>query len=75
VPASACSVAWVEPKGPMAAAGLKPNDLILDFDGKTYKDVPQLGEAMSEKMPGKPVRFHVLREGETLELTATPKKW
>jgi len=72
LPPSACAISQVQPKGPAAKAGLRLNDILLCMDGRNYRDGYELGQAMSDKQPGEPVTFRVLRRGEVVEVTATP---
>lgn len=72
LPASAATVLLVKPDSPAAAAGLRPNDVILKLDGETYRDAFELWDAMSDKPAGKPVRFDLLRKGKNLSIRITP---
>lgn len=69
------------PKSAAAVAGLRVrpqpdgfavHDVILSVDGKSYRDAYELDEALTEKTPGKPVSFEILRRGRRMTLTATP---
>ncbi|MHC4134560.1 MAG: S1C family serine protease [Planctomycetota bacterium] len=72
LPACACTVAWVHPRGAAAKAGLKQHDIVMRLDGRTYPDPPLLGEAMSDLPPGKPVALEILRGGSKRTVQVTP---
>jgi S1-C subfamily serine protease len=70
LPKSACAVKDMLPHG--ARAGFLVHDVLLTADGHAYRDMYELREVLSEKPPGKPVTFEVLRRGERKALEATP---
>ena len=57
---------------PAAAAGLRPEDLIVELDGEPVADVGDLQRLMVVEKIGAPVRMLVLREGRELELSIVP---
>ncbi len=60
------------PESPAVRAGLQKNDRILAIDGRGV----ETWEAMTrivERSPNRPLRLTVLREGKTIQLTATPE--
>src|SRR5687768_1064152 len=52
-------------------AGLKAGDVIVEFDGKSIKDLYQYTDALQARQPGDTVKIIVLRDGARVELTAT----
>ncbi len=57
---------------PAAAAGLRPEDLIVELDGEPVADVGDIQRVMVVEKIGAPVRMLVLREGRELELSIVP---
>jgi len=72
LPAGACTIAWLHPRGPAAKAGLARYDIVTRLDGRAYPDPHLLGEAMSDVAPDKPVALEILRAGRKLTLQVTP---
>jgi serine protease Do len=64
-------VASVTPNGPAAAAGLKPSDVILKFDGDPVETMRNLPRAVASTPVGKTVDLEVQRAGEVIHLNAT----
>jgi aminopeptidase YwaD len=56
---------------PAAAAGLRPGDVVVEFDGKPVTDIYAYTYALQAKAPGDVVVIVVERGGERLSLTAT----
>src|SRR3954452_5518935 len=56
---------------PAQRAGLRPGDLILEFDGRTIASASDLGQAVLTRKPGDTVEVVVQRNGsrETLKVT------
>jgi regulator of sigma E protease len=67
------AVAQVQPGTPAAKAGLQAGDAISSVDGHAFHTVGTLLAYMQWDQ-GKPLELDVLRNGATLELTATPEK-
>ena len=61
----------VRADSPADKAGLKAGDIIVEFDGKTVKDLYEYTAALQARKPGDTVKLVVLREGARVELTAT----
>jgi hypothetical protein len=57
--------------GPAEAAGFKPGDVIIAFNGKSLKTLGDLGESLDESHAGDKVVVKVVRNGTPLELRAT----
>jgi len=62
-------VASVSPDGPAAAAGVKPSDVILEFDGQKIQHMRDLPRAVVETTIGKDVPVELLRDGKTVDVT------
>jgi len=65
-------VAEVQPGSPAAEAGFEPGDRFVIVDGvrvDTFSDVQRLVSGRA----GEPIVFVMMRNGEEIELTATPK--
>lgn len=54
----------VGPDTPAAAAGIKPGDLIVSYNGKDAKEVQKLRLDISNTPPGEKVKFDVIRKGK-----------
>jgi serine protease Do len=63
-------VAGVMPDSPAAMGGIRPGDVILEFEGRKTPEVPDLQRAVAETPPLKAARVTVFRAGrrETLEV-------
>src|SRR5262249_40986362 len=61
----------LEPNGPAAAAGLKRNDVIVEFDGWKVTDMQKFRLRVADTAPGKRVSLVVLRDGKRVPLTVT----
>jgi S1-C subfamily serine protease len=57
---------------PAAAAGLRPEDLIVELDGSPVSDVGDIQRLMVVERIGASVPVRVLREGRELELSLVP---
>jgi len=60
-----------DPAAPGAEAGIKPGDEILSMNGTAISSWEQ-ATAIIRESPGEPLEVEVLRNGATVELTATP---
>jgi len=61
----------VTPGSPAAKAGLKADDVMVEFDGKPIQNLYDFTYALRAKMPGDVVRVKVLRAGKPLEVPVT----
>jgi serine protease Do len=62
----------VAPNGPAALAGLRPNDVILAFDGQAI-DRPALFSWIASTAPvGRPVELEVWRDGQVQRVSVVP---
>jgi serine protease Do len=64
-------VAGVDDKGPAKPAGLKPGDVVVNFDGHDIKEMRDLPRIVADTPVGKQVDVVVIRKGkqETLKVT------
>ena len=63
-------IAEVTPGSPGEQAGLKPGDIVTEFDGKSVTDSRHLQLMVAEKPPGSRVSMKIVREGKEQTLTA-----
>jgi serine protease Do len=61
----------VEPKGPAAAAGIQPGDIITSVDGKPVKTGDDLVANISVRRPGTTARIGYMRDGKQSTATVT----
>lgn len=64
----------VTPNSAAGAAGLKPDDVITEFNGKPVQDRRSLKLMVSQTAPGSKVDVKVLRDGKTKTVTVTLKE-
>jgi S1-C subfamily serine protease len=69
---SGVEVVQVVDDSPAAAAGLRPEDLIVELDGKPVTDVGDIQRLMVVEKIGAAVAVRLLREGRELELQLVP---
>jgi serine protease Do len=53
--------------GPAAKAGIKPEDVVIEFDGKKIKGVQDFRLAVANTPPGQKVKVKVVRRGQEKE--------
>jgi len=53
--------------GPAAKAGLKPEDVVVEFDGKKIKNSQDFRLAVADTAPGRRVKVKVVRHGQDRE--------
>jgi serine protease Do len=58
-------------RGPAAQAGMKPEDVVVEFDGKKILSVQDLRLAVANTPPGRKVKVKVVRHGVDKELDVT----
>lgn len=61
----------VTPDGPASKAGVKENDVVLEFNGQAVQGVEQFQRLVREIPAGRQVKLSVLRGGATQSITAT----
>ena len=64
-------VVEVSPGSPAEAAGLMVDDLILDFAGQRFRSPDEVFAMIRQGQPGMKVKITVLRNGQTIVITAT----
>jgi serine protease Do len=70
--ATAVEVITVEPDGPAAVAGVRPEDLIVSVGGEPVAAVDDLLRLMPGEAVGVPVQVGVVRAGQRLEIELVP---
>ena len=65
-------ISRVLPDSPAAAAGIKPNDVLLSIGSRQITEYADAANAFFYVIPGEAVRVKLLRGGEPLEFTLTP---
>jgi serine protease Do len=61
----------VEEGSPAEKAGLKPNDVVLEYNGQRVEGMEQFGRMVRETPPGREAKLLISRNGATQTLTAT----
>ena len=64
----------VLPDSPAAAAGIRPNDVLLSIGSRQVTDYPDAANAFFYLIPDRQVQVKLLRDVEQLEYTVTPVK-
>jgi serine protease Do len=64
-------VSSVAPGGPADKAGVKPGDVILEYNGKKVSNTTDLQKMVSATRPGAPAALKIVRNGKEQTLTAT----
>jgi serine protease Do len=64
-------VADVAAGGPAEKAGLEPDDVVIEADGRPIDDPSDLSDYVSSRGPGAAVRVLILRDGQEKEVTVT----
>jgi S1-C subfamily serine protease len=67
-------VVEVLPDSPAAAAGLQPEDLLVDAAGVALRSVEDLQRLMTAEMIGREIGVTVVRRGEDRHVTITPRE-
>ena len=62
----------VEPDSPAGKAGLRVNDVVVEFDGERVRSARQLTRLVLETPPGLHVKVGVMRDGRRTDLEVTP---
>lgn len=67
-------VSSVNKDEPADKAGIKPGDIIVEFDGKEINEVSDLPRTVASITPGKTAKIKVIRDGKEKILTITISK-
>ncbi len=70
---TAVMVSEVTASGAAARAGMKPGDIVLEFDGHTIAGVDDLHRLLTEQRANKSVVISILRVPEINRLTIVPQ--
>ena len=62
----------VTPDGPAAQAGMRGQDVVVEFDGERVRSVRQFTRLVRESPSSRSVQAVVLRDGKRTELSVTP---
>jgi regulator of sigma E protease len=71
-PKSYTQVRDVSKDSPAAQADIRPNDLVVAFDGKPLADLDDFRAKIQANL-GKPVTLTLQRDGQTMDITLTPR--
>lgn len=62
-------IAHVEPDSPAAKAGLRPGDIVLEYNGRKTDSPRDLSMAVAESKVGSPARLTLLRGNQTVSMS------
>lgn len=66
--ATGAMITLLEPAGPAAKAGLRVNDVIVEFNGQRIEGIEQFVRIMRETPVGKAVKLGIYRQGKRLNI-------
>ncbi|MCC5996550.1 MAG: site-2 protease family protein [Oceanicaulis sp.] len=66
-------IGQVQAGSPAEVAGFQPDDVVVSVNGSAVRGFTDISQAVITR-PGQPVRFEVERAGETVTITATPRR-
>jgi serine peptidase DegS len=69
-PPAALRISEVDPRGPAALAGLRPDDLITHFNGRPVVNAQEALNRVAAMAPGSPLDIRARRGGEQLDFRA-----
>jgi serine protease Do len=69
--AGGVAVAQIEPNSPAAQAGVRRGDVIVAMNGNKIESYDAFRNQIASMAPGTKAQLNVLRDGKTIELTAT----
>jgi serine protease Do len=62
----------VTPDGPAAKAGMRPDDVVVEFDGERVRSLRQFTRLVRETPASRSVKAVVMRDGKRTEVIVTP---
>ena len=68
------SIEAVDAGGPADKAGLKPGDIVTDFDGERVRSVRQFTRLVQETTPGRSVPVVLSRAGQRITVNIAPER-
>jgi serine protease Do len=68
---SGALVAQVVPDSPAEKAGIKPGDIIVEFNDKPISNAAELKNLVGQTEPGKPAKLKVFRDKKMIDLNVT----
>ena len=72
---SGALITYVDQDGPASKAGLKNNDVVVEFNGSNVQDPEQLQDMIHGTAAGKTVSLTVVRDGQKKEISVTLGAW
>ena len=66
-------ISGVTPGGAAEEAGLKAQDVLLNYDGEAIEDMQSYSNLLRQSGPGDTITIDVLREGQMISIEATLK--
>jgi len=73
-PTAGAVIEEVQPDSPAEKAGLKPSDIIVEFDGEHVRSARQFGRLVQETPPGRSVKATITRDGQRKDVQITPNE-
>jgi serine protease Do len=73
-PTTGVVIEEVQPDSPAEKAGLKRDDVVVEFDGERVRSTRQFSRLVAETPPGRTVTATIMRDGQKRELRITPSE-
>jgi len=73
-PTTGVVIEEVQPDSPAEKAGLKRDDVVVEFDGERVRSTRQFSRLVTETPPGRSVTATIMRDGQKKELRITPSE-
>jgi serine protease Do len=67
-------ISRVEENSPAEKAGVKPGDVVLEYNGQRVEGMEQFGRMVRETPPGREVKLTISRDGKTLAAVVSTRK-
>jgi serine protease Do len=71
---SGAVITEVETDSPAQKAGFRTGDIVVEFDGERVRSTRQFTRLVQETPVGRPVQAAVMRDGQRVALTVTPRE-